>query len=54
MPIFISDTLIANNPTLKRWNYLTEVQRTVITSVLYQYGSPRRVPKFWRHVTNQV
>ena len=32
---------------------LTDAQKTVITSVLFQYGSPRRTPNFWRKVTNQ-
>jgi len=33
------------------WESLTNTQRTVIYSVLHQYGSPRRVPKFWAAAT---
>ncbi|RNA41047.1 pesticin domain [Brachionus plicatilis] len=34
----------------KSFEALTCAQRTVISSVLYQYGSPTRVPKFWTAV----
>ncbi len=30
---------------------LTCAQKTVIASVLYQYGSPSRVPRFWSFIT---
>ena len=39
---------------LKCFSGLTDAQRTVICSVLYQYGSPRRIPRFWGFVTSQV
>lgn len=31
---------------------LTPEQATVVASVLYQYGSPSRVPRFWKYATN--
>ncbi|CAF0999880.1 unnamed protein product, partial [Brachionus calyciflorus] len=36
--------------TSKTFDTLTCAQRTIICSVLYQYGSPTRVPKFWTAV----
>ena len=33
------------------WWSLTVQQKTVVYSVLHQYGSPVRVPTFWGHVT---
>lgn len=36
----------------KKWQDLSDRQQTVITSVLYQYGTPTRVPKFWAYVTS--
>lgn len=33
----------------KEWDKLDPAVQTVIASVLYQYGSPRRVPKFWNY-----
>ncbi len=43
-----------NDTTFKKWEELTDAQRTVIASVVYQYGSETKTPKFWRYVTNQV
>ena len=39
---------------LKCFDGLTDAQRTVICSVLYQYGSPSRIPRFWGFVISQV
>ncbi|XP_077870016.1 uncharacterized protein LOC144362825 [Saccoglossus kowalevskii] len=41
------------NTNLKKFNDLTVAQRTVISSVYFQYGSTGRFPIFWSHVTNQ-
>ncbi len=43
-----------NDTTFKTWEELTDAQRTVVASVVYQYGSQTKTPKFWRFVTNQV
>jgi len=32
------------------WSKLTDTQQTVVASVLFQYGSPKRFPNFWRVV----
>lgn len=34
------------------WDSLTKEQATVVASVLYQYGSPSRTPKFWKAATS--
>ncbi|XP_077989182.1 uncharacterized protein LOC144443533 [Glandiceps talaboti] len=38
---------------LKEFRQLTIAQRTVISSVKFQYGRTSRFPTFWDHVTNQ-
>jgi len=40
----------AKASTSLNFDDLTCAQRTIIASVLYQYGSPTRVPKFWNAV----
>ncbi|XP_077987947.1 uncharacterized protein LOC144442461 [Glandiceps talaboti] len=41
------------NSNLKEFRALSIVQRTVTSSVYFQYGRPSRFPTFWGHVTNQ-
>ena len=53
MIMMICMTYFSANDKLK-WCELTISQRTVIASVLYQYGSPEKVPKFWKYATEQV
>lgn len=36
----------------KPWDTVPPEAQTVISSVLHQYGSPSRVPKFWSHATS--
>jgi len=36
-----------NSPSQVRWGSVPDSIQTVVFSVLYQYGSPTRVPKFW-------
>lgn len=36
----------------RRWDNLPDRAKTVILSVLFQYGSPKRVPKFWSYATS--
>jgi len=37
----------------KEWKDIHSAIQTVVASVLYQYGNPRRVPKFWTHALGQ-
>lgn len=34
-----------------KWNSIPDFIQTVVFSVLYQYGRPARVPKFWKQAT---
>lgn len=35
-----------------KWGSLPDFIQTIVFSVLYQYGRPERVPKFWKHITS--
>ncbi|XP_070536580.1 uncharacterized protein [Ptychodera flava] len=53
---FYDDAVLGIGDTnLKKFNELTVAERTVISSVYFQYGGPptTKFPKFWGHVTNQ-
>lgn len=40
-----------NSDSDVRWSSIPDALQTVVFSVLYQYGRPTRVPKFWKAAT---
>lgn len=41
-----------NTDSLIKWGAIPDPVQTVAFSVLYQYGRPNRVPKFWKAITD--